>query len=97
MAKYVLVRSKDAGVFAGEIVDRDNSTVTLANARRIWRWDTRNDAVKAYTLSDVSKIGAGSDGLVSEAVSEIIVNGWCEIIPCTTEGEKAIREAKPWK
>lgn len=97
MGKYVLVRSKDAGVFAGEFVDRDNDTVTLNDARRIWRWDTRNDAVKAYTLSDVSRIGAGSQGRVSEAVSEMIIAGWCEIIPCTEEGEKALRGAKPWK
>ena len=94
--KYVIVRAGGAGVHAGELVSREGDVVTLAQSRRIWRWDTRGDAVKAYTLSDVSRIGAGSGGRVSAPVTEIVIIGAYEIITCTPEGEKALREAPPW-
>jgi hypothetical protein len=61
------------------------------------RWDTRNDAVKAFTLHEVSMIGAGSGGRLSAEVDEILVLGVCEVIPCTKQGEKALREAPEWK
>lgn len=95
--KYVLVRTSGAGVHVGELVARKGDEVTLADARRIWRWDTTADAVKARTLSDVSRIGAGSQGKVSPPVGEIVILGVHEIITCTAEGERALREAPPWQ
>lgn len=97
MKKYVIVRASAAGVHCGELASRDGSEVVLEKARRIWRWDTRNDAVKAFTLHEVSMIGAGSGGRVSAEVDEILVLGVCEVIPCTKQGEKALREAPEWK
>jgi hypothetical protein len=38
-AKYVIVRTYSAGVFAGELVSRKGQEVVLQNARRIWYWD----------------------------------------------------------
>ena len=35
---YVLVRTRNAGVHVGEFVARELLSVTLTNARRIWRW-----------------------------------------------------------
>lgn len=96
-SKYVIVRASAAGVHAGELVSREGDAVTLHNARRIWRWDTRQDEAKAYTLSDVSRIGAGSHGRVSAPVEEIVILGACEVITCSPEGERALREAPPWE
>jgi hypothetical protein len=95
--KYVIVRTSGAGVHCGELVSQTDATVTLTDTRRIWRWDTRNDAVKAFTLSDVSRVGAGSGGRVSAPTSEITLNGWHEILPCTADGERALRGAAPWQ
>jgi hypothetical protein len=95
--EFVIVRTTGAGVHCGELVARSKDEVTLANARRIWRWDTTSDAVKAYTLSDVSRLGAGSKGRVSAAVSKIIVIGAHEVITCSADGEKALREIAPWQ
>jgi hypothetical protein len=95
--KYVLVRTSGAGIHCGELVAREGTEVTLANARRIWRWDSRNDTTKIYTLSDVSRLGAGSGGRVSAPISEIIVLGAHEIISCSPEGERALRGAPPWQ
>ena len=95
--EYVLVRTVAAGVHVGELVSRKGDEVTLASARRIWRWNTTADAVKAYTLSDVSRVGAGSQGKVSPPVGKIVILGACELITCTAEGERALREAPPWQ
>ena len=95
--KYVLVRTSGAGIHCGELVARKGTEVTLASARRIWRWDSRNDTTKIYTLSDVSRLGAGSGGRVSAPVSEIVVLGAHEVISCSPEGERALREATPWQ
>jgi len=97
MKKYVIVRTTGAGVHCGELVSREGTEVTLSESRRIWRWDTREDAVKAYTISDVSRIGAGSAGRVSAPVEEIVILGVHEVITCTPEGEKALREIPPWR
>lgn len=35
---YVIVRTKSAGVFAGELDKREGMEVTLLKARRIWYW-----------------------------------------------------------
>lgn len=93
----MIVRASAAGVHAGEFVSRVGNVVTLHNSRRIWRWDTKKDNINAYTLSDVSRIGAGSQGCVSAPVEEITILDVCEIITCSEEGERAIREAPPWQ
>lgn len=36
--KYVIVRTYSAGVFAGELVLREGTEVTLKDARRLWYW-----------------------------------------------------------
>lgn len=94
--EYVIVRTTGAGVHCGELVSRKGDEVTLANTRRIWHWDTREDAVKARTLSDVSRIGAGSKGRVSAPVTKNVIIGAHEVITCSPEGERALREIAPW-
>lgn len=95
--EYVLVRATGAGVHCGELAERKGDEVTLNNSRRIWRWDTTEDAAKVYTLSDLSRIGAGSKARVSAPVCKIIITGCHEIITCSPEGEKALRGAPEWK
>lgn len=35
---YVIVRTYSAGVFAGELVEKDGKNVKLKGARRLWYW-----------------------------------------------------------
>ena len=96
--EYVIVRASGAGVHAGVLVSRTKDEVTLADARRIWRWDTREDAQKTYTLSDLARTGhAGSGGRISAPVPKIIVLGAHEVITCTAEGERGLRAAPVWQ
>lgn len=46
--RYVIVRTYSAGVFAGNIEERNGREVILRNARRLWEWSG------AKCLSDLS-------------------------------------------
>ena len=37
-SRYVIVRARSAGVFAGELVSKKGSEVVLKDARRLWYW-----------------------------------------------------------
>lgn len=87
--KYVVVRTYTAGVHCGELVKREGKEVTLANARRIWRWFGAN------TINEIANHGAASNSKVSEAVSEIELTEAIEVVTCSAEGRKAL-EAATW-
>ena len=36
--KYVMVRTQNAGVFAGYLKEKNGETIILKNARRMWYW-----------------------------------------------------------
>lgn len=85
--KYVVVRTYSAGVHVGELVDRREKEVDLANARRLWRWQGAN------TLNEVANHGVGTGSNVSEPVQAITLTEAIEVISCTDEAEKNLREA----
>ena len=85
--QYVVVRTYSAGVHVGELVDRRDKEVTLANARRIWSWQGAN------TLNEIALRGVGKGSRVSEPVSRIILTEAIEILECTPEGEGALRKS----
>ena len=87
--KPVIVRTYSAGVHFGDLVKREEREVTLANARRIWRWYGAN------TLHEISLHGVGAGSKVSETVESITLTEAIEIIPCTSEGARAM-EAATW-
>ena len=37
-ARYVIIRSQNAGCFAGNLESRDGDTVVLTESRRLWYW-----------------------------------------------------------
>ncbi len=86
-SKYVVVRTYSAGVHVGELVDRRDKEVTLANARRIWSWQGAN------TLHEIALHGVGKGSKVSEPVARVVVTEAIEIIDCSDEGARALREA----
>lgn len=91
--KYYIVRTYSAGVFAGEIEERNGQEVTLRNCRRIWYWDG------ACSLSELAKTGTQKpeNCKFSVVVDRLEVLQAIEIIECTPEAEKSIKEVKLWK
>lgn len=88
----VIVRSRDAGVFAGRVISREGAEVTLADARRIWYWDG------AATLSELAVCGTSKPGTCKfpVAVPEIVVLGVCEVIPMTEQAVASIAAVPVW-
>lgn len=90
--KYYMVRADRAGVFAGNIKEKNGSEVTMTNVRRIWYWDG------AASISQLAVDGTSKpkDCKFTVAVEEMTILGVIEIIPCTEKAEKIIKEVKVW-
>ena len=90
---YVIVRCRNAGVHAGELVSRSGTEVRLANSRRIWYWRG------AASLSELAVYGAKDREACKFGVTlpAIDVLDACEIIACQPEGERMIREQAEWR
>lgn len=93
MEKYYIVRADRAGVFAGNIKERNGGEVTMTNVRRIWYWDG------AASLSQMAIEGVKKpqNCKFTVTVPEMIILGVIEIIPCTDEAEKNIKGVPEWK
>ncbi len=88
----VLIRTRDAGVHFGRLAHIANAQhgtyrVVLADARRIWSWSGAN------TLNEIALHGI-SEGKVSEPVAHNVIPQVIEVIVCTPESEKRLREVK---
>lgn len=84
IGRYVIVRTKSAGVHVGILSDKNGLEVKLLASRRIWYWEG------AFTLSEASQTGI-KGGKVSVVVPEIILTEAIEIIPCSDAAEKTFR------
>ena len=93
--KFVLIRSTNAGVLAGDLVEQDNANqrVKLQNAIRLWYWDG------AFTLSQIAMEGVSKPDNCKFAipVTEMEIFKVIEIIPLTKVAEQKIKEVKPCK
>lgn len=89
---YTIVRTRSAGVHAGTLVEHDGQTVVLQNARRLWYW------AGAASLSQLAMEGVSrpKECKFPCEVTSITLTEVIEIIPCTPEAIKSIREVKIW-
>lgn len=90
---YYIIRADRAGVFAGNIKSREGSEVTLTNCRRLWYW------AGAASLSQLALEGVKdpSNCKFTVTVPEITILGVIEIIPCTAEAERNIKDVPVWR
>lgn len=93
MANKVIIRADRAGVFYGEIKERNGSEVVMTNARRLWYWDG------AASLSQLATEGVTRPGncKFTVIVEEMTILGVIEIIPCTEKAEESIDSVAVWK
>ena len=87
--QYAIIRCTGAGVWAGYIKAKTDAEITLTDARRLWRWWSQ------FTLSELAKDGPRPDKLsenkYATSLPEVTLNGWCEILPCSTNAANAIK------
>ena len=88
----VMIRSRDAGVFYGHLIDHQGDTVVLTDARRVWYWNG------AATLSELATEGPQKSGSKFPAVTEgeHTILGVCEIIQVTPRALKRLNEVPVW-
>lgn len=90
--KDVIIRTRSAGVFAGQLASFENSTAILRNARRLWYW------AGAASLSELSVSGVKrpKECKFPIAVDEVTLPEVIEILPLTPEARASIDKVKIW-
>ena len=91
---YVIVRSTNAGCFAGDLMSRSgDGSVVLKNARRLWYW------AGAATLSQLAMEGTLKPAACKFPcpVAEQEVLGVIEILKVTEKARKSIQEVPVWR
>lgn len=89
IGKKVIIRTYSAGVWFGELEQKDRTEVILKNARRMWAWWAK----EGISLSSVAVKGIKQDkSKIAEAVAEVWLEA-IEIIPCTDDAIDSIESA----
>ena len=93
IGKYVIVRGRSSGVFAGTLAAKDGTEVTLTDCRRIWYWEG------AASISQLAIDGTNKPGgcKFPAPVKEITILDAIEIIHCTENAEASIKAGREWK
>lgn len=88
MARYVVVRSPQSGVWFGRFVKREGDAVTLRLARRAWSWQG------ALSCSELAVRGPAKKGSrICIEVPRAVIFGACEVLDATEMACKAWAEA----
>lgn len=89
----VIIRTEKAGVFFGEIKERNGQEATITNCRRLWYWSG------AASLSQLAVEGTARprDCKFTVVVEQITLLGVIEIIPCTKQAIESINSVQIWK
>ena len=90
IGKKVIIRTYSAGVWFGELSQKDRNEVIMKNARRMWSWWAK----EGISLSSVAVHGIKKDkSKIAEAVESVWLEA-IEIIPCSEASIKIIESAE---
>lgn len=89
----VIVRADKAGVFFGEIVEKNGLEVKMKNVRKLFNWHGAA-AVEQLAVDGVANPDKCKFTVV---VSEMLISGYDQIIPCTYKAVANIEAVKPWQ
>jgi len=90
--KYVIIRTRSAGVFAGLLKSYKQQTAILANARRLWYWSG------AASLSQLSVDGVSNPSACKfpVPVPEVTLPEVIEILPLSAKARVSIDAVAIW-
>lgn len=91
--RYVIIRSANAGCFAGILESRDADSVVLHNSRRLWYW------AGAASLSELAVSGPSRPKKCkfSEPVQTHEILGVIEILDVTETARLSIERVPIWR
>ncbi len=93
VGQYVIVRSRNEGINAGEIEAMDATGIVLKNARRIWYHKPASKSESWY--EGVANHGLSSDSKISGAVSQKVIIEDYSITVCSETARQSIESAIP--
>lgn len=88
-----VVRCAQAGVFFGQIKERNGDEVTMINARKLWYWDGAC-AVEQLAVDGTKK---PDDCKFTVTVSEMVVTGAIQVLACTDKAAESLAAVREWK
>lgn len=91
--KNVIVRANEAGVFFGQLKEKNGNEVTLVNARKLHYWD----GAAAVEQLSVDGTVAPDSCRFTVFVAEITIMNVCQILPCTNKAINSLKNVKEWK
>lgn len=94
IGKYVVVRTRDAGVHAGVLKSRNGRECELSDSRRLWYWKVAN---KGAFLSGVATLGLDHANSKVGAPIDVLLTENCEIIACSDEAAQSIAQAPTYE
>ena len=90
-SSYKLVRTSEAGVFAGRVIERRGSEIDMVEARRIWYWSG------AASLSELAMRGPANPDICKFAMPvTVTLLGVIEILDVTPKAQMAIDAVQEW-
>ena len=91
-SKDVIIRTRSAGVFAGQLESLKDNTATLTNARRLWYWSG------AASLSQLSVEGVKNPGSCKFPVTvpSVILPEVIEVLPVSAKARASIDSVPVW-
>lgn len=90
IGKYVVVRTREAGVHAGFLKSRQDRICELTESRRLWYWKVANNGA---FLSGVATEGLDHKQSKVGAPIDILLTENCEIIACSEKAAQSIAQA----
>jgi hypothetical protein len=91
IGKYAIIRSRNEGINAGEIVAADHTGIVLKNARRIWYHRPADKSESWY--EGVANHGLSKDSKVSGAVIQKAIIEDYSVTLCTEVARQSIESA----
>jgi len=92
-SNYFIVRAKNAGLFFGQISERNGNDVTMTNVRKVFYWD--GAAAPEQLAVDGSK--KPENCKLTVRVESMEIAEWIQIIPCTEKATKNLDAIPEWK
>lgn len=91
--RYVIIRSTNAGCFAGFLLSRNGDSVVLKNSRRLWYW------AGAASLSQLAMEGTSrpKDCKFPPTVATHEILGVIEILDTTEKAKISIEGVPEWR
>lgn len=91
--KKVIVRANGAGVFFGELKEKNGTEVTMCNVRKLFYWDGAA-AIEQLAVDGTSNPDGCKFTII---VDEMTITNVLQIIPCTEKAIKSLTSVKVWE